>query len=64
LSCLDKGSRAQESNIHCKKSRVILSELVNPATIGKHALYNARAVWIEVMLLLDWIHPMAFLLPK
>ena len=49
---------------HCIKSRVILTELVNPVAIGKHALYNVRAVWIEVMLLFDWIHAMAFLLPK
>jgi len=50
--------------MHCKKSRVISTELVNPVAIGKHALYNARAFRIEVMLLFDWIHPMAFLLPK
>jgi len=50
--------------LHCKKSRVILTELVNPFAIGKHALYNARKFRIEVMLLFDWIHPMAFLLPK
>jgi len=50
--------------VHCQKSSFILIEQVNLVAIGKHALYNARAFRIEVMLLFDWIHPMAFLLPK
>jgi len=54
--------------LHCKMTRAVLTELiVNPVAIGKHALYNAipcslRAVCFEVMLLLDWIHPINGLL--
>jgi len=43
--------------------------LVNPVAIGKHELYNAipcssREVWIVVMVLLVWIHPMCLLATK